>query len=527
LILAGLLASVLGVVLFQALMPWGSERAPTTATPTVASAPESTPPRVGAPALGDKSIAILPFVNLSPLEDDAFFADGLTEELLNVLAQIRGLSVISRTSSFAFKAKDTPLPEIAEQLGVRHILEGSVRRDGASVRVTAQLIDVSTDTHLWTETYERQIESVFALQTEIARAIANALDVEIATAFPHNAPTPDMDAYRSYLEARELFRLRRSDKDLEDSEALYRRAVERDPNFALAYSELGLTYSAIIIRHPSKLDSLTPLVESAAQSAIRLRPDLAQPHAALAGLYRHRLDWEKMRFHAFKALSLDSSDSISLFIAGVAQTTTGHISEASRFLEQAQRLDPLFESIQLGVLAVAFARGDDRACLESATRLVRSGGPYFARTGESYLAYYERKQGNIAAAERHYRAWAALSGEKPLEVVVTALQTPSAIPAALSAVDAARKNGGAFPTLLWMMLDAPAEHIDAILDELEHRNLARVAGSLAFAWRTIDTEATREKFKLLVQKVGLYDHWRKHGWPDRCRPKGEDDFECD
>jgi TolB-like protein len=170
---------------------------PRDSTPAATTTAEAPKPKPEPPALGDKSIAVLPFANLSPDKENEYFADGLTEELLNLLAKIGDLKVISRTSSFAFKGKGTPLPEIAKQLGVRHILEGSVRAQGDELRVTAQLIDVSTDTHLWTETYDRKIENVFALQDEIARDIASALNIEMTvTTAGADAPTQNLVANR-------------------------------------------------------------------------------------------------------------------------------------------------------------------------------------------------------------------------------------------------------------------------------------------------------------------------------------------
>ena len=217
----------------------------------------------------------------------------MTEEVLNVLAKIRGLRLISRTSSFAFKGKDTPLPEIAKQLGVRHILEGSVRRDGEDIVITAQLIDVTTDTHLWSKTFERKVENVFAVQGQIARAIANALDVELAaSASSSGAPTTNMDAYRLYLEARELFRLRRKLEDLTNSVALYKRAIKLDPEFAEAYTGLALSYSAIVVTNPAEIERLAPLSRAAAETAIKIKPSLAQPHAILGTLARIQFDWE-------------------------------------------------------------------------------------------------------------------------------------------------------------------------------------------------------------------------------------------
>ena len=168
-VLAGALALVFCIGVAQFFWPKdaGQEATATAEPKTAADAAEK--PKLEPPKLGDKSIAVLPFKNLSPNKDDAYFADGLTEETLNVLTLVAGLKVISRTSSETFKGKDTPLPEIAKTLGVRYILEGSVRRDGDKVRVTAQLIDVPTDTHVWSKTFEPKLEQVFVVQNEIAR----------------------------------------------------------------------------------------------------------------------------------------------------------------------------------------------------------------------------------------------------------------------------------------------------------------------------------------------------------------------
>jgi TolB-like protein len=190
--------------------------------------------------LGDKSIAVLPFTNMSPDKEDEYFADGLTEELLNLLAQIGDLKVISRTSSFAFKGKGTPLPEIARQLGVRHILEGSVRRDGDELRVTAQLIDVTTDTHLWSETYDRKIEKIFVLQDEIAARVTEALKIALLGADDRPlAPMPEtsIELYADYMKARQQLATYQFEP-MKKAEISLKRIVDSDPEFIPAATTL-------------------------------------------------------------------------------------------------------------------------------------------------------------------------------------------------------------------------------------------------------------------------------------------------
>ncbi len=158
------------------------------------------------PAAERESIAVLPFVNMSPDPENAYFADGISEELLNILAGIEGLKVASRTSAFSFKGSNTPIPEIARQLGVRHILEGSVRKQGNQVRITAQLIEAGDDAHLWSDRYDRELDDIFQVQEEIAQAITLALEDILGTRqVAVEAPTRDMEAYQRYLHGRSRF----------------------------------------------------------------------------------------------------------------------------------------------------------------------------------------------------------------------------------------------------------------------------------------------------------------------------------
>ena len=276
---------------------------------TTAEAPK---PKPEPPALGDKSIAVLPFANLSPDKENEYFADGLTEELLNLLAKIGDLKVISRTSSFAFKGKNTPLPEIAKQLGVRHILEGSVRTDGDELRVTAQLIDVSTDTHLWSETYERKLENVFALQDEIARDIAGALNVEVTLADgTQEAPTKDFEAYRMFLKARALH-ARRSEGDLEEASISTNTRSRLDPNFAEAHAGLATNYAAMAARLGGPFAEFRSLARRSADTALELNPT---PRARLwraCNAGAQEFDWQSTIENYSKAIALDPSDSVAL-----------------------------------------------------------------------------------------------------------------------------------------------------------------------------------------------------------------------
>ena len=238
-------------VALDRFLPDGNAHRPDAAVPAVvaedaakASAPATTSVAVR-PTTG---IAVLPFANMSSDAEQDFFSDGVTEEILNLLANVDGLRVTSRTSSFSFKGQAVDLPTIARKLGVSHVVEGSVRRAGDRVRVTAQLIDVASDTHLWSETYERKLDDVFAIQADIAGHIARALKITLGAddlALIGKPPTVDMESWQQFLQARYKLRNRKTAADLDDVLNLVDAAIARDPNFARAHSLRAL---ALLLR---------------------------------------------------------------------------------------------------------------------------------------------------------------------------------------------------------------------------------------------------------------------------------------
>ncbi|HSM68406.1 MAG TPA: hypothetical protein VK830_01740, partial [Xanthomonadales bacterium] len=231
-----LLVGVFGVVVLDRYVIPGAS----TPIPSAASTSLQTPSDSGADR---NSIAVLPFVNMSADPEQEYFSDGISEELLNLLVRVDGLTVASRTSSFAYK--DTPgtsIAQIADDLKVAHVLEGSVRKSGDKVRITAQLIDTRNDRHLWSDTYDRELDDIFVIQDDIANAIVSALRTELGVEMPQEsvtvtAATGNVDAYQLYLQARELVRARR---DLDQAVRLLEQAVALDPEFARAWAELAL-----------------------------------------------------------------------------------------------------------------------------------------------------------------------------------------------------------------------------------------------------------------------------------------------
>ena len=214
----------------------GGKAVPDPAADSPAVTAEATPTPAAPPSPADDriSVAVLPFTNMSPDPDNEYFADGISEELLNVLVDIEGLRVPSRTSSFSFKGVSTDIREIAGALNVEHVLEGSVRKSGSQVRITAQLIDATTDAHLWSETYDRELEDIFVIQDEIAGHIVEALKLTLDLG-ANAPPTADLDSYTLFLQGRELLRQRDVESLLNARQKL-EEATDRDPDFADAWA---------------------------------------------------------------------------------------------------------------------------------------------------------------------------------------------------------------------------------------------------------------------------------------------------
>ena len=254
-------------------------------------------PAGGSGGVAEASIAVLPFVNLSSDPEQEFFSDGISEELLNLLAQIPELRVAARTSSFQFKGDNQDITRIGQQLKVRHVLEGSVRRNGPEVRITAQLIDAANGFHLWSDTYDREIADVFAVQDEISAAIVSALrdelGLEVAVAAPVRAnATTQTAAHEAYLRGRHLV-VQRTKATIEGAVAEFERAIEIDPDYALPYAELAM---AIGLLEDSQYGDLSPAEvrerqRGPADRALALAPDLPEAHAAVA-----YADWNAFQF---------------------------------------------------------------------------------------------------------------------------------------------------------------------------------------------------------------------------------------
>jgi TolB-like protein len=306
------------------------------------------PPRSTA-TVPEKSIAVLPFENLSEEKANAYFADGVQDEILTDLAKIAALKVISRTSVMQYKSGVTRnLREIGQQLGVAHLLEGSVQRTANRVRVNAQLIDARTDTHLWAQTYDRDLADVFAIQSEIAKAIADQLQAKLSPnekAAIEKPPTTDLAAYDFYLRAQALYAdtsdVVHAKEKLPQAVRLLDEAVARDPHFLLGWCLLSRVHSQIYWEGFDHTPARLEMVNAAVQTALRFQPDAGEAHLALADYYYHGFrNYGRARSElAIARIALPNNADVFKY-TGYIDRREGRWEEATRNLERALDLDP-------------------------------------------------------------------------------------------------------------------------------------------------------------------------------------------
>ena len=364
------------------------------------------------------SIAVLPFVNMSRDDENEYFADGLSEELINVLAGIRGLRVPSRTSAFYFKGKDVDLPTIAQKLGVATILEGSVRKSGNRVRITTQLIQVGTDSHLWSKTYDRQLDDVFAVQDDIAQSVVKelraALLPEMAQAAePANVAAEvqaarkgrgeNAEAYRLYLQGRFLVE-RRTRADVVKGAEYLRQATEIDPQYALAWAALAYTLTIEAGTFASiAYEEGYGRAREAAERALAIEPELAEGRVAL-GLVRLGYDWDWPAADTLmqRAVSSSPSNVAVLLPAAFVASDLGRQDEAIALARQALAIDPLNAQGHryAGMFlhdAGSFVQAE--AAFKKALELSPDGGMTHYGLGMAYLAQ-DRRTEALAEVEK-------------------------------------------------------------------------------------------------------------------------------
>lgn len=518
-------AILAGLALVAVIMVWQSTRPASPAAVVARNAADS------ADAPDPASIAVLPFVDLSPEGDQEYFSEGIAEEILNVLAGVNGLKVASRTSAFAFRGQTTlGIPVIAHELKVRHVLEGSVRRSGQTIRITAQLIDADTDQHLWSETFDRTLtaENLFAIQDDIANAIVSELSQKMpltsaaAPTVSVAADTQNLDAYEMYLEANALF-VARGRENVRESFRLFEKVTELDPDFARGWAGLAAAASIAPSWGIVDLDYQAAAV-NAAEKAIALNPDLSMPYAALGevNFFFKPRNFEQAILLFDKALATDPGNATAVFWRGEAFLMLGYFDKADADFEKCLELDPGYTNALRFLAASNVYQGNYDRAREILDQVILAGGlePSFGIFFPLYTDDDRRTSllwllsSSVRFALNDDGAWMV----EPLYRVITGA----------AGVDR-NKEYATFKSRLTLM-------------GVSQEGLAGFANSYRIAFGAYDEmQAVNWAYqwhpmlagpqnavhrKRLIVEFGLVPYWRKHGFPPQCRPVGDNDFEC-
>ena len=288
------------------------------------------------------AVAVLPFVDMSEEQNQAYFADGLSEEILNLLAQSAAMRVIARTSSFSFKDRpELDIATIARKLDATHVLEGSVRKFGEHVRITAQLVDGATSAHLWSRTYDREVTDIFSVQDDIAAAVAAALNATLnAGDQPQRAETTSADAFERYLHGRYFFN-RGGESDVMRARDYFEQALQGDPNYARAWAGLAGTYNATLGSGRAETQGAQREWLESIERGLSLGPQLAEAHVRAAQYYWWLGDYATSEQHCKLAIALNPSDSLVLSVSALKAIAIGHRHEALSLQRRAVAVDPL------------------------------------------------------------------------------------------------------------------------------------------------------------------------------------------
>jgi TolB-like protein/DNA-binding winged helix-turn-helix (wHTH) protein/Flp pilus assembly protein TadD len=478
----------------------------------------------------DNSIAVLPFDNRSSREEDRFFTDGMHDDLLAAIAKIGSIKVISRTSVMEYRDTTKKIPQIAQELGVEHILEGGIQRAGDQVRINVQLIDAATDEHLWAEIYDRELTAanLFAVQSEIAKKIAEALQAELTTDEQRRIdarPTDNLQAYELYLRGRYLWQ-RRGDQNIRHAITLFEQATELDPQFARAWSSLAATHFTLPVYSDTPRSEHYPLAASAARKALAQDDSLAEAYATLGGLADLDGKWTEAVELLLLAIANEPMDSTAHLWYGEHLFRLGRFDDALEEGLIAYQLDPLHPATNAFLGWIYFYLNDTSNALKygaAAWDLGHISGLYFQawinlRIGEFERAVGFAEQLDERLAERFDHPQTPLTLKKFIEAKIDAAKRPFFLE-----MLAEHETIDFIQTLLtgYVSFDRIDEAYRMATMALDLNGFDRNDFVWHF-WRT-DMAPFRQdpRFAALVTELGMVDYWREYGWPDVCQPAGD------
>jgi TolB-like protein/tetratricopeptide (TPR) repeat protein len=486
------------------------------------------------PAVSDiekakKTLAVLPFEDLSSESDQRYFVDGLSEEILNSLAQIPDLTVIARTSSFSFKGTNKTIQEIANVLGVDNILEGSVRKAGNALRITAQLVKAVDGSHLWSKTYDRELKDIFAIQEDIATSVTDELKMTlgIGKSFKPLGGTDNMEAYELYMIAKgqhnDLFsKASFNDKEWNHVVELIDSVIALDPGYVLAWALKAKIHIFISVFGPSSLAAAEQDAGlKAALRAVELEPDLADAYASLGIVRIARGELIEGGLAYRKALELTTEPlsgkeySIATFYLSV-----GNFKRANELLEEMRQNDPLNKEVHSAYLLSFGFLGD----IQQAEKEYEHGRALFGDQwsfGNLYITGLRLGEGDVVSRNT------IVFSDPIFDVVRQYLDSREDGLKKLRRYYTNEDNLSSVDLYEISWCAAYFDDPEFAMDVLK-KSVSIDATGLFVVWGPVMQE-TRQlpRFKKFIKEIGLVDYWNKFGWPDLCRPVGDGDFVCD
>jgi adenylate cyclase len=481
---------------------------------------------------GAVSIAVLPFTNLSSDPEQGFFSDGMTEEITGALAKIADLRVVARTSAFQFKGENKDMRAVGQALGATHLIEGSVRKAGTRVRITAQLIKTDDGTHIWTENYDRELTDVFAIQEEIATAISGALRMPLGLAPGERLVgnrSIDPESYQQFLRAKPLVRLRA--QGIPNAIQILEPLVARNPDYAPAWAQLAAAYGLTPNYHRSGsveelrrvVDEFFPKAEAAGRRAIQLDPSLADGYASLARVQAGRGKYLVAEELGSKALTLDPANPDTLTTYSNLLAIVGRLKEALATKQKLLALEPFVPSFNADVAETLWLNGQNDEAVAMLKGLALTN---FNRMSDLAMIYTSTRRYGEAADALQEVSLPSNNANFPPQMLAAAARLLRAAPTETNSPQSLPRLGR-----LWFVY----LHVGATGRALDYYEYLADAGffaaggtEFALLWHPSYAPLRRtERFKALMRKGGYLEYWRAKGWPEFCRPMGTDDFVCD
>ena len=481
------------------------------------------------------SIAVLPFTNLSGDTTKDYFSDGMSEELLNLLARVPGLQVASRTSAFAYRGRNVDIRQVGRELGVDTVLEGSVRQAGDQVRITAQLIDTESGFHLWSQTYDRKLADIFKVQDEIANAIVARLRIELAPeeqqlAQRTQAPTQNVEAYELYLQGRAVWK-KRGEDNLKRAIELYQAALAHDQGFGRAHAALASSYVVMpgYTKEQGDEERFFRLAETSARQALVLDPNIGEAHAVLAQINSDRGDFLDAESGFFFAISLEPNDPTPHHWYSILLSKVGRLQASMTEARRAYELDPSSPVLAANLANAMLQLGQNDEALRFAD-LAAELGLNKKRFGiEAAIAM---RTGDWPKARELITEMDGMAEEiKPYAGrFVDALANPKLRPSVVASMreidpEIAPQVGFVGPYLQLGEVDLV---YDILEEELRRDNNAWASTwDLAHAWSPEGSAFRRDKrFAALAERIGMVDYWKQYGYPDACRAGADASLVC-